>query len=78
MFSLIFLAQMSGILFGLSIAGSIFINTASHNLRAVVPEITGLELQSALLGIGGNFLDTLGSSTRTQALDAIVKAMQKL
>ena len=71
-------AQQCGISMGLSIAGSVFVNLALSNVLDVVPNITAPELQSAILGVSGNFLDTLPLVTKNLALTAIVKALQSM
>ncbi|KAB8297772.1 hypothetical protein EYC80_001573 [Monilinia laxa] len=64
-------AQQSGIGIGLSVAGELFLNFALKSLREVFSGTTGQDLESAILGISGNFFETLRSHTREQALTAI-------
>lgn len=71
-------AQQCGIGMGLSIAGAVFVNKALQNLREVVPNVTSSELQSAILGVSGNSLDTLPKATKEAALTAIVTALQSV
>jgi hypothetical protein len=63
---------------GLSIAGAVFVNTAIKNLQQVVPGITTAQLESAILGTSGNFLETLSPNIKAVALEAVVAAMRKL
>lgn len=63
---------------GLSIAGAVFVNIAFKNLQQVVPGITTAQLESAILGTSGSFLETLSPNIRAAALEAIVAAMRKL
>ena len=74
----VFAAQQCGIAMGLSIAGSVFVNLALRNVLDVVPDITSSELQSAILGVSGNFLDTLPMVKKNLALMAIVKALNSM
>ncbi len=63
---------------GLSIAGAVFVNIAMKNLQQVVPGITTAQLESAVLGTSGNFLETLSPNVKAEALEAVVAAMRKL
>lgn len=71
-------AQQSGIALGLSVAGAVFINLALGKLHDVVPNITSTELQSAILGVSGNFLDSLSADVSHKALGALVDALKSM
>jgi len=63
---------------GLSVAGAVFVNLALGKLHDVVPNITSAELQSAILGVSGNFLDTLPADLKSKALTALVDALKSM
>ncbi|KAL4900547.1 hypothetical protein BDW74DRAFT_93560 [Aspergillus multicolor] len=74
--TLIMLGQLSGLAFGLSVTGAIFINVAKINLKHVFPDLDESTLVSIVSGTSGSFLATQGDAEREKALDAIVGAMQ--
>ena len=71
-------AQQCGIALGLSVAGAVFVNLALGKVNDVVPNITSAELQSAILGVSGNFLDTLPTDVRKKALAGLVDALKSM
>ena len=71
-------AQQFGIALGLSVAGAVFVNLALGKLNDVIPNITSAELQSAILGVSGNFLDTLPTDVREKALAGLVDALKSM
>ena len=73
----LFPAQIGGIALGLACASAVFINGATNSLRALLPGLSDPELQSAISGTGGRFLETLDENIRAQVVDAIVENMAK-
>ncbi|KAJ5691617.1 MFS general substrate transporter [Penicillium malachiteum] len=74
----IMLGQLSGLAIGLSLNGALFINLAKKNLRAVFPSLDESTLISIVPGSSGGFLDTQTEAKRTQALGAIVDALENV
>lgn len=68
-------AQLLGISLGLSIGGTVFINTALSNLGPALPGVPRSQLQSALSGTSGDFLSHFDSEVTTRILDIIVDAI---
>lgn len=76
--TLMTLGQLSGLAFGLSMTGAIFINLAQRNLAEAFPEIDKSTLVSIVSGTSGSFMSNLSPSDRVLALTAIVEALQKV
>jgi hypothetical protein len=70
-------AQIGGIALGLACASAVFINGATNSLRVLLPGLSDPELQSAISGTGGRFLETLGENIKAQVIDAIVENIAK-
>ncbi|KAH9875837.1 hypothetical protein IAQ61_003302 [Plenodomus lingam] len=75
--SFIMIAQIGGIALGLACASAVFINGATNSLRVLLPLLSDSELQSAISGTGGRFLETLDDNTRVQVIDAVVNNLAK-
>ncbi|KAF2850866.1 MFS drug efflux transporter-like protein [Plenodomus tracheiphilus IPT5] len=75
--SFIMIAQIGGIALGLACASAVFINGATNALGDLLPSLSDSELQSAISGTGGQFLETLDDNTRAQVIDAIVNNLAK-
>ena len=73
-----FLAQLSGLAFGLSVGGAIFLNECIHGLTALLPSTPVEEIQQVVAGTSGTFLAQLSPLLKEQALAAIVSAWQKV
>jgi hypothetical protein len=71
------LAQLSGITFGLAVASAIFVNTALARLQALLPGVSEQDIQSAIEGSAGSFLDSLSTKTRQRALEVLVDSLTK-
>lgn len=71
-------AQLSGLAFGLSIAGSVFLNVAQNQLADLLPNVSSSELQQVITGTSSSFLSTLPLDIRDQALEIIVSALGKM
>ena len=69
-------AQLSGLAFGLSIAGALFLNLAQNALKILLPDTPLTEIQQIISGTSGGFLSSLPPELRQQALDIIVDAWQ--
>ncbi|KAH6695438.1 major facilitator superfamily domain-containing protein [Plectosphaerella plurivora] len=76
--SFMMLSQLSGIAFGLAIAGAVFVNGAMTSLSLNLPHASHEELQMMLSGTSGSYYSSLTDSARELAIDAIVKALQKV
>ncbi|KAF2836619.1 MFS general substrate transporter [Patellaria atrata CBS 101060] len=74
--TLMTVAQIGGIAFGLSMSGATFLNIAIQNLAGVFPDETRETLVDVVSGTSGDFLQTLSDQKATEALDAIVRAIQ--
>lgn len=75
--TLMMLGQLSGLAYGLSMTGAVFLNLALRNLAVVFPDVGRDTLVEVISGTSGAFLATLSEEERAQALGAIVSAMQK-
>ena len=76
--SFMMLAQLGGIAFGLAISGAVFVNKAVEGLTLVLPDATPEQLQLALAGTSGHYLQSLSDEVRGRATDAIVSALQSV
>ncbi|KAL6697057.1 major facilitator superfamily domain-containing protein [Trichoderma pleuroticola] len=70
--------QLGGIAFGLSIAGSIFINKSLAGLSSVLPDVPRSQLQFAIAGTSGDFIRSLPGALRDQAIASIVAALRSV
>lgn len=73
--SFMLFGQLLGITLGLSIGGAVFVNTALDGLRPLLPDVSSDQLQSALAGLAGDFLDNLNDVLQRQVLTTIVDAI---
>jgi len=71
-------AQLAGVTIGLSIAGSVFVNTALEGLQALLPNVAREQIQSAILGTSGNFFQTLPPDLKAACLQVIVSSLNKV
>ena len=74
----LFLAQLCGLSFGLSIAGAIFLNVAQNALADLLPNTPLPQIQQIISGTSGGFLNSLNPELRAKALELIVNAWQKV
>ena len=72
------LGQLIGPTIALSVAGTVFIDTATSNLEALLPNIPVATIKNAIAGTAGPLLATLDQTTRTDALKIIVDSIQKV
>lgn len=71
-------AQLAGVTFGLSIAGSVFINLTLEGLQRTLPTVTRDQIQAAILGTSGDFFKSLPADVATECLQTIVNSLQKV
>ncbi|KAF3385247.1 Efflux pump roqT [Penicillium rolfsii] len=76
--TLMLLAQLSGMTLGLSVSGAIFVNIASNNLFALLPEYPKSQVRQVVSGTSGQLLQSLSEKVREQALAIIVSAWQNI
>ena len=55
-----------------------FINSATSGLSGLLPGVTRADLQLAISGTSGAYFQSLPENIRIQAIDTIVRAMQKV
>ncbi|KFY78723.1 hypothetical protein V499_02163 [Pseudogymnoascus sp. VKM F-103] len=72
------LAQFIGIVFGLSIGGAIFINTALSSLRSLLPLLSEADLRVVISGTSSNAIELIPVALRDDAVAAIVGSLRKL
>lgn len=76
--SFIMQGQLFGIVVGLSIAGSVFITHATDGLSALLPNVPITTVKGAIAGTNAGFLKTLPAEVQTEALDIIVRSMDRV
>ncbi|KAJ5313906.1 uncharacterized protein N7443_000790 [Penicillium atrosanguineum] len=76
--TLMLLAQLSGMTLGLSISGAVFVNVASNDLFALLPEYPQSQVRQIVSGTSGQLLSSLSETLRDQALAIIVSAWQNI
>ncbi|KGO53547.1 Major facilitator superfamily domain, general substrate transporter [Penicillium expansum] len=76
--TLMLLAQLSGMTLGLSISGAIFVNLASNDLFALLPEYPQSQVRQIVSGTSGQLLSSLSGKLRDQALVIIVSAWHNI
>ncbi|KAI6087312.1 major facilitator superfamily domain-containing protein [Hypoxylon rubiginosum] len=76
--SFMMIAQLSGIGFGLSISGAIFVNKAIDGITALLPDAPSDEIQLALAGTSTAYFNSLSPEIRAQTTDIIIAALQKV
>ncbi|CAG8982088.1 hypothetical protein HYALB_00014015, partial [Hymenoscyphus albidus] len=68
-------AQISSITFSLAIGNSIFVNQAFKKVGAVLPGVRVEDVQLAIAGVNGRFLDGLDAVDQRRVLEAIVSSI---
>ncbi|KAJ5892741.1 Major facilitator superfamily domain general substrate transporter [Penicillium tannophilum] len=76
--TLMLLAQLSGMTLGLSISGAVFVNIASNDLFALLPQYPQSQVRQIVSGTSGQLLSSLSETLREQALAIIVSAWQNI
>lgn len=71
-------AQLSGMTLGLSISGAVFVNSASNDLFALLPEYPQSQVRQIVSGTSSQLLSSLSETLREQALVVIVSAWQNM
>lgn len=70
--------QLLGIVVGLAIAGSVFITHATDELSALFPNVSPSLVKDAIAGTDAGFLATLPVDVQNQALEIIVRNMDRV
>jgi len=70
------IAQLSGLAFGLSVAGAIFLNLAQNQLTVLLPTVPKDQIQQLISGTSGALFSTLGPDDRHQALVILVNSLR--
>ena len=69
-------AQLSGLAFGLSVAGAIFLNLAQNQLTVLLPTIPKDQIQQFISGTSGALFHTLSPDDRHSALVILVDSLR--
>lgn len=72
------IGQLSGITFGLAVAGAVFVNDALGKLEAILPDTPPDQLQQLIAGTSSALLESLDASASANVLNAIVSALRKV
>lgn len=72
------LGQLIAPTIALSIAGTVFINTASSGLEKLLPDVPIDTIKNVIAGTAGQVLSTLDPATQSAALSVIVNSMDKV
>ena len=72
------IGQLSGITFGLAVAGAVFVNDALGKLKAILPDTPPDQLQQLIAGTSSALLESLDASASANVLNAIVSALRKV
>lgn len=75
--ALMLVGQLTGITFGLSISGAVFINTATSGLHDALPQIPVEELSHVVAGASNQVFESLSLEQRSRALEIIVQSWNK-
>ncbi|OBT85333.1 hypothetical protein VE02_05985 [Pseudogymnoascus sp. 03VT05] len=70
-------AQITGITISIAIANSVFLNGAEEGIAKLMPDVPRDQIQSAIVGVGSKFVQSLPLEMRQKVLDAIIEAMSK-
>jgi hypothetical protein len=71
------IAQTGGMAISIPIANAVFLNAAQDGLSVLLPNASFDEIQAAITGISGDFVQTLPESLKRPVLDVIVGALSK-
>lgn len=74
--SSLYLAQLSGLTLGLSVAGSVFENLAQTDLATLLSNVSREEVQQLVSGTSSTLFESLPSDVRAQALAIIVRSLR--
>lgn len=76
--SFIMQGQTLGIIVGLAIAGSVFLNRATEGLAALFPDLPPSSVRQAIAGHDASFLTTLPPELQQQCLQILVQSMDRV
>ncbi|RAO67601.1 uncharacterized protein BHQ10_003613 [Talaromyces amestolkiae] len=68
-------SQLGGIVLALGMAGAIFVNKATNELLALLPNANSADVKNAIAGTTSGFFKTLTKAQQTAALNIIVQAI---
>ncbi|ORY70428.1 putative MFS drug efflux transporter [Pseudomassariella vexata] len=71
------LAQFLGNTVSLAIANSIFLNESQTKIQRILADVPISEIQAAVQGTTGGFLQSLGPDVRARVLDAIISSIDR-
>lgn len=71
-------AQVAGVTISLAIANAVFLNVSQNAIQKILLGVPKGEVQTAISGVGGQFLKTLDTETQKAVLEGIVGAIQKV
>ncbi|KAF4871929.1 Efflux pump DEP3 [Colletotrichum siamense] len=72
------LAQYLGNTTALAIANSLFLNVAETKVQKILPEISTSEIEAAISGVAGGFVERLDDGVKGRVIDAIVESIGKI
>ncbi|KAI4150855.1 MAG: hypothetical protein LQ340_003854 [Diploschistes diacapsis] len=76
--SLISCGQITGIMVGFSVAYSIFLNTATNQIAALLPQAPKAAIQSAIVGVESNVFANVDANTKLQVLQAVANSINNV
>ncbi|KAF3797748.1 Efflux pump DEP3 [Colletotrichum gloeosporioides] len=71
------LAQYLGNTTALAIANSLFLNLAETKVQKILPEMSASEIEAAISGVAGGFVQRLDDGVKGRVIDAIVDSISK-
>ncbi|PWY73025.1 MFS drug efflux transporter [Aspergillus heteromorphus CBS 117.55] len=74
----IMIAQLLSVSLALSIAGTVYLNLAIDNFQDLLPGTSKTQIQGALQGLSGSFLDSLSAEQKSKALVIMVNSLSKV
>jgi MFS family permease len=72
------MGQTLGGTIALAIANSLFLNDSTKAITALLPNASVSQVQSAVAGTGGTFLNSLSADQRTAVIGAVVNSIDKI
>ena len=70
--------QITGITLAFSIGYSVFINSATNQISALLPLTSSSDIQQAIIGVNSKVLETLPTDTRMQVLVAVNNSIRNV
>ncbi|PYH98639.1 MFS general substrate transporter [Aspergillus ellipticus CBS 707.79] len=71
----IMIAQLLGVSLALSIGGTVYLNLSINGFQKLLPGTSRTEIQGALQGLSGSFLDSLTAAQEAEALKIMVTSL---